>query len=1210
MLTALELYGFKSFPDRTRFEFPQGITVVVGPNGSGKSNIVDGIKWVLGEQSAKSLRGKEMADVIFKGTSGQGGRKPANTAEATLFLDNSSRRLQLDADEIRLTRRVYRSGEGEYLINGEPCRLKDIRNLIRGTGVGTDAYSLIEQGKVDQMLQASPRERRIMFEEAAGISRFKAKKVEAERRLGRVEQNLVRLADIVEEVGNRYRKIRSQATKAARYQELTTRLQELRTDVGAKDWRDFSRRLEAIERDQAESAAASESGKQELDDLEQRSRELDVELSRWSSRILDFQNDINELIRQITQEQSGVALHQSRVDDLKVQTVTARESLARDTARSESLERRLAEARQTMETSGQECEATATRLADVTDEITELLSSIARHRDTAREKRDQQTALTGESSELGKTLSSADSRLQMSSTAAQRLQETVQQMDTDLSGLKQQLQDHHNTSRRLENEAAAKDSALAEARAALDATREKLEAARQGVDEKRRQQTGATQRAEVIQELENRLEGVDSGARDLIKRAREGAEAALQNVVGLVADIIRVNVQHAELVDLALGPCAQGLIVDGSQLIEEIVEGRIRPGGRVRLIQLAHPPTFGTRAGLDLHEHQGVVGRMDKLVQTEPEYQVFMEQMLGGTWLVKSLADALRLRDAADGRARFVTLAGELLEADGTLIAGPRAMAAGLVSRRSELRALHRDIHRLSAEIRDDSQQVDRLGKEVKSLDQQVQVLLGEHTEIAQQLSDQRATAKSVQSQMDGVLEQRRESMAEVQTLRAGIAELQEEIEDGRTRLQEQEQRLAEIETWLIENEQTTADQEASLTDLQQHQTSAKVQLAKSRQQRTEAENNCQNLDSQRDECCQTVRANRDGLARMLWQQRDSRREISAATTRLRESEANRQDLDRQLQELTRQRNEVDGERRNLSETINSGRDKLQKLTAHLHEIELQQRQLSMEREQLATRLQDDYEIDVSQLEIESGQPDQDREAIDNEISGLRKSIANIGSVNMDALAELEEMQQRFESLDAQYQDLVQSREALEKIIQKINNDSRRLFSETLEAIRSNFQVLFRQTFGGGRADLVLEEDVDILEAGIDIVATPPGKPEFNNSLLSGGERALTAVSLLMAIFQFRPSPFCVLDEVDAPFDEANIGRFIDVLTSFLGWTKFIIVTHSKRTMTAATTLYGVTMQESGVSKKVSVRFEDVNEEGEISDEAVDRDDDEQRTVA
>ncbi len=1210
MLTALELYGFKSFPDRTRFDFPPGITVVVGPNGSGKSNIVDGIKWVLGEQSAKSLRGKEMADVIFKGTAGPGGRKPANTAEATLYLDNRSRRLRLDADEIRLTRRVYRSGEGEYLINGEPCRLKDIRNLIRGTGVGTDAYSLIEQGKVDQMLQASPRERRAMFEEAAGISRFKAKKTEAERRLARVEQNLVRLGDIVEEVGNRYRKIRSQATKAARYKELTTRLQELRTHIGAKDWRDFTRHLEKISAEKASATAGIRQARQEQADLEQQSKQYDLELSSWSSRILEYQQDINEVIQQITRQQSNIALHQSRTDDLKVQTVAARESLERDNQRTAALLERLAEAEQTARTTTDDCESTEQHLQQLTGQIEQQQGQIAEMRQQAQQRRESQVTLTTQVTETGKRLSSADSRLQMSMAAAERLRESIQQIDEAVSGFRQKLQQHNNACQRLQNEAADRDSALAAARQELQSSRARLDSQRHSLDEKRRQQTGATQRAEVIQEMENRLEGVDSGARDLIERSRAGDHESLREIVGLVADIIKVNVQHAELVDLALGPCAQSLVVDGDQILAQIVAGELRPGGRVRLVRLQEPPNFGTRPGLDLQEHDGVVGRMDQLVQTDPDYQSFIYQLLGGTWLVKSLGDAVRLRSRTGGRGRFVTLSGELLEADGTLIAGPRAMTGGLVSRRSELRALHRDLHQLSGQIRDESRSVEELRGRVADLDERVHNLLSENTEIAQQLTDEKATAKSLQTQLESLQARRAESLTELYGLEAQIGQLQQQLKQDRHALARGESELSELVHWLSDNESRRIELEQSLTNLQHRQTAAKVQLAKSQQQRSESENHYQLLLGQQDECRQSIQATRDSLARMLWQNRGSRREIQQSGARLTTLESTRLDLDRQLQALTAQRNEVDQSRGELTKTLAQLRDRLRILTEKCHAIELQERQLSMERQQLAARLRDDYDIDISRLDFETDQSDEDREAIDREISELRKSIGNIGSVNMDALVELEEMQQRYESLESQYSDLTGSREALEKIIQKINNDSRRLFSETLEAIRANFQTLFRQTFGGGRADLVLEADVDILEAGIDIVATPPGKPEFNNSLLSGGERALTAVSLLMAIFQFRPSPFCVLDEVDAPFDEANIGRFIDVLNSFLNWTKFIIVTHSKRTMTAATTLYGVTMQESGVSKKVSVRFEDVSDEGEISADAVDRDENDQRTVA
>lgn len=1202
MLTALELYGFKSFPDRTRFEFPEGITVVVGPNGSGKSNIVDGIKWVLGEQSAKSLRGKEMADVIFKGTTGTGGRKPSNTAEASLFFNNKSRHLPLDADEIQLTRRVYRSGEGEYLINGEPCRLKDIRNLVRGTGVGADAYSLIEQGKVDQLLQASPRERRAIFEEAAGISRFKAKKVEAERRLGRVEQNLVRLADIVEEVGNRYRKIQSQASKAARYKQYTERLQALRTHVGAKDWRDFTKLLDEIEAEKSELTTTVDDNQQSLSTLEERSREHEVKLSEWSSKILQFQQDINGLIQQITERQSNVALHQSRTDDLKVQETNLRSVLSRSDTRQGELVERIEASQQHIQKTRETCESSEASLAQTETGLQQLQDQIASLQGEIATRQEEQAATQHSIADLGKQLSGAESRLAVTRTTNDKLLKKLQSLDQDVTAKSQKLQTHHDTQQRLQNEAAEKDSALQQARSSLQQVNADLEDARKKLGEKRRAQTGATQRAEVIQELENRLEGVDSGVKELLERSRNEDAPWLKDVAGLVADVIKVNVQHAELVDLALGDYARCLIVDGTALIERLVQGHLKPSGRVRLIRLSDPPTMGARPGLDLGNEEGVVGRLDQLVQVEPEYRQLVFHLLGGTFLVKTLSVALRLHQKRPGVARFISLQGDVLEADGTLVAGPRSAAGGIVSRRSELRALHRDIHTLTTQIREDRESIGQLQEKAAEFDGTVKKLLSENTEIATRLNEQTAAANSLEQQIEVLQSERQQLQAESQELGKQMAELQSTIEKDRAALVENEKNLEMLASFLSGSETRASELKTRLQDVQQKQTSLKVQLAKTQQQQEDARNNHQQLISQQEENRQTITTTRSSLAGMLWQRRDSLREISESTALLGGLESQRVELDDQLKQLTKQRSEADASRKEVASELNAARDRVRTARDRLHEIELRESQLSMERTTLAQRLQDDYGINVSELDAENTEIDEDREAIDKEITDLRKKVGNIGSVNMDALVELEEMQQRYESLDAQYQDLVMARESLEKIIQKINNDSRRLFEETLQAIRSNFQVLFRQTFGGGHADLVLDEDVDILEAGIDIMATPPGKPEFNNSLLSGGERALTAVSLLMAIFQFRPSPFCVLDEVDAPFDEANVGRFIDVLKSFLDWTKFVIVTHSKVTMTAATTLYGVTMQESGVSKRVSVRFEDVNEDGEISEEAIQRD--------
>ena len=1202
MLTALELYGFKSFPDRTRFEFPEGITVVVGPNGSGKSNIVDGIKWVLGEQSAKSLRGKEMSDVIFKGTTGVGGRKASNTAEASLFFDNRSRTLPMDSDELQLTRRVYRSGEGEYLINGEPCRLKDIRNLVRGTGVGADAYSLIEQGKVDQLLQASPRERRAIFEEAAGISRFKVKKIEAERRLARVEQNLVRLADIVDEVGNRYKKIQSQATKAAKYKQYTERLQALRTHVGAKDWRDFSKHLEEIQAEKTGLLSTIEEQKESLEHLESASREQDVKLSEWSSKILDFQKNINGLIQGITERQSNIALHQSRTDDLKVQESNTRLGLDRSSARLAELAERISASLQLREQAESDCKEADEALATTEAAFVETESKINALQEESARKQEKQNSINLLVAELGKQMSAADSRLSMTRSTNEKLLTKLQNLDQDVTGKSQKLQQHQDTQQRLQNEAAEKDSALQQARSSLQQVNGQLEDFTKKLGEKRRAQTGATQRAEVIQELENRLEGVDSGVKELLERSKNEDTSWLKDVMGLVADVIKVNVQHAELVDLALGDYARCLIVDGNQLIDRLVEGKLKPSGRVRLIRMHHPPTLGTKPGVDLGNETGVVGRLDQLVQVEPEYKSLVFNLLGGTFLVKSLADALRLHEKRPGTARFISLQGDMLESDGTLVSGPRSAAGGIVSRRSELRALHRDLHKLSDEIREDSKTIDGLKTKAGEFDATVKKLLNENTEIATRLNEQSSAARSLEQQIEVLQAERQQMQAETQELTQEIESLTAKATVDRQAMTNNEQQLSSLLGFFSDSESRMSSLKSERDELQKKQTALKVKLAKSQQQQEDARSNHEDLLAQKADNQSTVETTRSSLANMLWQRRGSVREVAESTSLLAGLESERVELDRNLKQLSLQRDQADAERKTVTSKLNESRQAVRQAKDRLHEIELRESQLSMERTQLAGRLRDDYSIDVADLDAEESEIDQDRDAIDKEITDLRKKVGNIGSVNMDALIELEEMQQRYEALDAQYQDLVQAREALEKIIQKINTDSRRLFEETLQAIRANFQVLFRQAFGGGTADLVLDEDVDILEAGIDIMATPPGKPEFNNSLLSGGERALTAVSLLMAIFQFRPSPFCVLDEVDAPFDEANVGRFIDVLKSFLDWTKFVIVTHSKVTMTAATTLYGVTMQESGVSKRVSVRFEDVSEDGSISDDAIKRD--------
>lgn len=1209
MLKALELSGFKSFADKTRFEFPPGITVVVGPNGSGKSNIVDGIKWVLGEQSAKSLRGKDMSDVIFKGSGGDSGRRAANAATATIVLDNTDRRFAFDAEEVHVSRRVYRSGESEYMINGEASRLKDIKELFRGTGIGTDAYSLIEQGKVERMLSTNAKDRRAIFEEAAGISRFKAKKKDAQRRLGRVEGNLIRLADIVEEVGSRYRSVKAQASKASRYKDHSDRLQELRTQVGTKDWRQFSESISEIESSFGDLQTEAKTLSEAIVSFEQSSKTVETELESISNKLNGYREQSATVRESIARAESALELNQTRLSDIEARNSQINEQLKR-------AEQRVAEAKARIEKAESDSETAELNFRDASDRLKELeaefaqvdenLNSIAATNET---KRAQQSELTTLISQLGRAVSAADSQIQNLDEAKSRLLDSKTSLTLKLETSNQQLTEAENAINALQQEAASKNSALADSRQQLDEVKLELEGRRQRMTDLSRQHAGLSQRAEVIEELEKSLEGINAGAKELLKYAKDPS-GPMREVIGLVADLVAVNVQHAALVDVALGDLAQFVLVSGEKLINEIAAETVKLNGRVGLIQLDTPPSMGTDPDVNLNGVNGVIGRADRLVQVKPEHVEFIRNLLGGTWVVKTLGVALHLHKHHENanRVRFVTLDGEIVEADGAVVVGPKSATSGLVSRRSELRALHREIGRLDEEITICESQLKDLKASEKQLAKLVDSQLNENTELAARLSDQTTKAKTAKTIIAESERQIASLDAELQDARTKQSTIKEKFLADKTSLAAHETTVEQVLGLLKTNEVEATSLRRSRTQIEKSTTAAKVKLAKAEQMLEGVQARAAQFRSEYEEQVEHQS--------QLLEQTDSdqdaaklaHQEIKSANETLSKLRLENQQVEDQLEKIVAQQSERDSDRRKIATELRGHQAQLRVVKDKIHESEMRTEQLVSQRQQLAERMQEDYGIDISAVQIETQDLTQEeaiqRDQIDQEINDLRKKLTSIGSVNLDALQELEDLETRYLSMDGQYQDLVQAKETLEKIIVRIDADSRKLFVETLEAIRLNFQKLFRQTFGGGKADIILEPDVDPLEAGVDIIATPPGKPEFSNSLLSGGEKALTAVSLLMAIFQFRPSPFCVLDEVDAPFDEANIGRFIDVLKSFLGWTKFVIVTHSKKTMTAATTLYGITMQESGVSKRVSVRFEDVSEDGHISDEAINRQDD------
>ncbi|HVX11718.1 MAG TPA: chromosome segregation protein SMC [Pirellulales bacterium] len=1192
MLKALELVGFKSFADKTRFEFPSGITAVVGPNGSGKSNVVDAIKWVLGEQSVKSLRGKEMVDVIFNGSAT---RHPLNAAEATLTFDNGERRLDVDAPEVHVTRRVYRSGEAEYLINRQPCRLRDIRDLFSGTGAATEAYSVIEQGKVDVMLQASAKDRRALFEEAAGISRFKAKKLETLRRLERVDQNLLRLSDIVDEVGNRLRSVRLQAAKARRYKEYADRLQQLRTQVAQADWRRLGERLAELASELAALAAARDAALAEAERLEAQSLSIDRDMAatlatQRAREERSAENRARIAAREASAEEQRAQMHEAESEETRLlRQLTAMRVRAGD------LEQQLAESTAAVSDAQRQhgdrlasLGAVEKELAGRADAFEQLRSEYESSRSATLESLRTVAALETEATSLIVQRDSAQAAC--AQRAAQKLEVEAAQEQTRLTceSLATELT-------RLSDAADDQQSAWLAAQHQLAELQAEWKAAALELSQLRERHSAAAERTALLDELESRQQGLDAGTKQVLAAIGRDEGGPLRAVRGMLADFLQVPVEVAPAIEAALGDKTQAFVVqpDAAFLTWAERESLHLPG-RVAFISLSDEPSAADEMA-ELQGLAGVHGRADRFVDVPAELTPLVRRLLGRTWIVEKLSDAISLIEREGRGWNFATLNGEWLAADGSLAIGPKQASAGLISRRSELRVLKQQTADLATSVATASAHVESLESRVAQERTHEQESAAARERATKAFNDQQLKFNAAEGRQVQLAEQVARLASECAQQELAIRSASESLSTAQGKLEEAKSRLAESEKVSQATRQRMRQADERVQHSQREVTAAKVEVAKSEERFASLNTHFAQLRRDQEERRRSVDDCRRELSRARERRRQAEANVLAAESELAGCFLLREGLAVEARESAARHEAQRVARGELQAAAQASQSQARSLEQQRHAKDLSANEVRHERGTLAARFKEDYQIDLAEMSaVESPDEQRHREEIDQEIADLRRKINHIGMVNLDALAELEDLEARHAGLAGQFQDLSKAKDSLVQIIGKINADSRRLFAETLQTVTANFQSLFRKLFGGGHADVVLEEGVDVLDSGIEIVARPPGKELRSISLLSGGEKTLTCVALLLAIFQYRPSPFCVLDEVDAALDEANIERFIGVLQEFLAWTQFIVITHSKKTMTCASTLYGVTMEESGVSKRVSVRFDDVSEDGQI----------------
>ncbi|NOZ41071.1 MAG: chromosome segregation protein SMC [Planctomycetes bacterium] len=1229
MLKALELNGFKSFADRTRFEFPEGITAVVGPNGSGKSNVVDAIKWVLGSQSAKAMRGKEMTDVIFSGASGRG---QTNAAEVTLAFDNSAGMLDCDAEEVQITRRVYRSGEGEYLINRQPCRLRDIREVFAGTGVSTGAYSIIEQGKVDALLQSSPKERRLIFEEAAGVSRFKLKRQEAARRLERVDQNLLRLKDIVEELDSRLRSVRSQAGRARKFKEESDRLKQLRTEVALADWREITATLRVQEKQAAELTV-------EKQRLQEQVATCDAQLAAAEEAAEAMQRQVQEanskaaaVREQIAQAESTRRSQLARSDELRQESQRLQNQLLTMTSRAGSAQQLVAETDAELMTAQQQFDEFNQSVHTKQAELDLVVQALQECRTKLADSRKRHTATISEASQLETMLHSLETQRTTATALIERASEQAKHAESVKNQLVSQVEAAQHELRGVEDEYQQSQQRLSAAEEKLRDDRQQLAQAQREKADLQERLTGAQARATVLEELERRLDGLSGGAKEVLRLSREQPSGPFGKVRGLVADLLHVDADTATLVETALGDLANSLVVE--QIDPALLTmSENEWAGRTSFLRLDVPVAASAVDRIDLSGEPGVVGRADEFVETAGDLTTLPRRLLGRYWFVDNLQTAVRLASGVGRGLSYVTVVGEVVRADGTLTVGPRQATSGLLSRRSELRVLVDEIADLEQRNLQLEARNSQLAEAIETNDAEQQQLNERHQSVAHRFSESKLKTASLQQRDDEADRQWRlasEELTQAKKQANSIAASGSCSE----KITQCEQQITELET-LIDHRTMQCNQlEGQVDKLGREVTDHRVALARCEQRRDGLQRQTQQQLHDHEEHDHALQETRDREAESREQGSLLEQSVLTLSSELAELYHTKESLVAQLDQQSEHHESRRQQRTSVLRQVDKMREQLLDVQGRLQQVELSLQQLNHQRSDLSTRMKDDYAIELAVLAAESGEQkanhdrkgpeesdgsseDNNRDAIhrrgeiDNEIARLKQKLQGIGPVNLEALSELEAVEDRHTTLSEQYEDLRSAKTRLQTLVSQINVESRQIFVETLDVIRGHFQELYGSLFGGGEADIILESGErkaesgeaqlatsgssgDPLECGIEIVARPPGKQLRNISLLSGGERTMTCVALLLAIFRSRPSPFCVLDEVDAALDEANIDRFVEVLKEFMSTTQFIVVTHSKRTMSCADTMYGVTMQESGVSKRVSVRFEDVSADGNI----------------
>lgn len=1182
-LKGLKMQGFKSFADKIELDFSEGITAIVGPNGSGKSNISDAVRWVLGEQSAKMLRGSKMEDVIFNGTQT---RKRLGFAEVTLELDNHDRHFNVDFDDVSVTRKVFASGESQYFMNGTPCRLKDIHEVFMDTGLGRDGYSMIGQGKIDEILSGKSEDRRQIFEEAAGISKYRYRKEEAERRLKHTDENLDRVADIITELEAQIGPLTQQAEKAKKYLNLRDRLKLL----------DVNLALRVTERSREQTAVLTEKLQAIVAQLTQTEAELsaaDSEQEACYNRFEELDRAMAEETKALENDEETMVIEQREIEVLKNTIEGNAKLLERIEKETADLKAGKLSLEENLHAQERELDELLKALEALQNEKQALNAQITDFEAGADTQSEHIEALKAEIAEGFAAASESKITLSNLSLLEDNLKVRNRELQSTLAERKAELQTQRERGESLDSEQQRKaefieglEKKLAQSRAEEAELQNRVKENKARYDELQLSVQRKKTRLHLLSEMEQNFEGYYRSVKEIMKQHENGRLSRV-GIHGPVSKLLAVDKPYAAAIGAAIGGALQNIVVDSEadakaaiSFLKEIHAGRATfmpisavSGSEMDASRLVHEPGF--------------VGVASQLVSYDSQYDGIVKNLLGKTVVVRQMDQAIDMSRKYKQSLRIVTLEGEIFYPGGSIAGGSQQKGNQLLGREQEIKELEtalkqserqfaeltkvqKDLETQLLDLAEEQAKTDDVYRENKEVllvltrdKEHHEVLLSSLTEAIRELEGSvqqaAAEAENLVRQRDEAAQKLAAAEKMIAEKRTAVNELEQSFEIYLNQKQKMNDAVLEKGFAASAKENEIEQCRGKMKDLLEEieQAAAHIRLRQ----------------SETDEICQTNEGHRQAIA----EKEEHNQQLGAAAEERRKAVAR----------MTQERQEAEQRLRSLQGDVKNTRETAYSLKTERERLEHKREKLESDAAAAVSRLWDEYEITYSEAEGMRQDLGADSD-LNKEIGSLRGQIRGLGNVNVDAIEELAAVSERYSFLSAQRQDLQKARQDLLHIIDEMQTVMKRQFKEQFDKISQHFKTTFAELFGGGRADLVLEDENDVLACGIQIHVQPPGKKLQSLSLLSGGERALSAIALLFAILRIKPTPFCFLDEIEAALDENNVYRYADFIKRFSRNTQFILVTHRRGTMECADMIYGVTMQEKGVSKLLALNLDEI----------------------